>query len=319
MNDATMTRELHLGPYQGRDADLVDVVGGVLCNPMTQAARVAGPARDRDGVPPRSRRATTPAAAWAARVADRRRRARGAAGGARARVRRRPADRAPGRLDLAAPGRPARGRARRARLGRRRRRIWPPSSARPGPCPRRFPPGERRRRRSAPRSRRGPRRPGAHAAAGLAALRLIQQVRPVLRGRGRPAAPTRRSRPIPSRRCTTPSHSSMHGWARVPMNTLCTVRVSPSTRRSSSCPTGGAGPRRPVVAARGRQRDRPAVPARARRLRGAGGASRMRFASRRRARSRSAIADWPEREPNHEADDGAHRSRRRRPRRSWDR
>jgi hyaluronoglucosaminidase len=37
VNDATMTRELHLGPYRGRDADLVDLVPGVLCNPMTQA------------------------------------------------------------------------------------------------------------------------------------------------------------------------------------------------------------------------------------------------------------------------------------------
>ena len=36
VNDATMTGELHLGPYLGRDADLVDLVGGVLCNPMTQ-------------------------------------------------------------------------------------------------------------------------------------------------------------------------------------------------------------------------------------------------------------------------------------------
>jgi hyaluronoglucosaminidase len=37
VNDALMTASLHLGPYVGRDADLVDVVGGVLCNPMTQA------------------------------------------------------------------------------------------------------------------------------------------------------------------------------------------------------------------------------------------------------------------------------------------
>jgi hyaluronoglucosaminidase len=37
VNDATMTNELHLGPYVGRDAALADVVGGVLCNPMTQA------------------------------------------------------------------------------------------------------------------------------------------------------------------------------------------------------------------------------------------------------------------------------------------
>jgi hyaluronoglucosaminidase len=37
VNDATMSHELHLGPYLGRDADLADLVGGVLCNPMTQA------------------------------------------------------------------------------------------------------------------------------------------------------------------------------------------------------------------------------------------------------------------------------------------
>jgi hyaluronoglucosaminidase len=37
VNDALMTNSMHLGPYQGRDADLADVVGGVLCNPMTQA------------------------------------------------------------------------------------------------------------------------------------------------------------------------------------------------------------------------------------------------------------------------------------------
>jgi hyaluronoglucosaminidase len=37
VNDALMTNSLHLGPYRGRDADLADVVDGVLCNPMTQA------------------------------------------------------------------------------------------------------------------------------------------------------------------------------------------------------------------------------------------------------------------------------------------
>jgi hyaluronoglucosaminidase len=36
VNDALMTRSLHLGPYAGREADLCEVVGGVLCNPMTQ-------------------------------------------------------------------------------------------------------------------------------------------------------------------------------------------------------------------------------------------------------------------------------------------
>jgi hyaluronoglucosaminidase len=37
VNDALMTASLHLGPYEGRDADLADIVGGILCNPMTQA------------------------------------------------------------------------------------------------------------------------------------------------------------------------------------------------------------------------------------------------------------------------------------------
>jgi hyaluronoglucosaminidase len=37
VNDASMTGAIHLGPYRGREADLADVVGGVLCNPMTQA------------------------------------------------------------------------------------------------------------------------------------------------------------------------------------------------------------------------------------------------------------------------------------------
>ena len=37
VNDALMTASLHLGPYSGRDPDLAGVVGGVLCNPMTQA------------------------------------------------------------------------------------------------------------------------------------------------------------------------------------------------------------------------------------------------------------------------------------------
>lgn len=37
VNDASMTASLHLGPYRGRDPELADVVGGVLCNPMLQA------------------------------------------------------------------------------------------------------------------------------------------------------------------------------------------------------------------------------------------------------------------------------------------
>jgi hyaluronoglucosaminidase len=36
VNDATMTASLHLGPYRGRDAELASVCTGVLCNPMSQ-------------------------------------------------------------------------------------------------------------------------------------------------------------------------------------------------------------------------------------------------------------------------------------------
>jgi hyaluronoglucosaminidase len=37
VNDGTMDRSLHLGPYRGREADLTDELDGVLCNPMLQA------------------------------------------------------------------------------------------------------------------------------------------------------------------------------------------------------------------------------------------------------------------------------------------
>jgi hyaluronoglucosaminidase len=36
VNDASMVNSLHLGPYCGRDPELADVVAGVLCNPMIQ-------------------------------------------------------------------------------------------------------------------------------------------------------------------------------------------------------------------------------------------------------------------------------------------
>jgi hyaluronoglucosaminidase len=36
VNDSVMEHELHLGPYRGRARDLADVVDGVLCNPMIQ-------------------------------------------------------------------------------------------------------------------------------------------------------------------------------------------------------------------------------------------------------------------------------------------
>jgi hyaluronoglucosaminidase len=37
VNDGTMERSLHLGPYRGRETDLTDELDGVLCNPMLQA------------------------------------------------------------------------------------------------------------------------------------------------------------------------------------------------------------------------------------------------------------------------------------------
>ena len=36
VNDGTMARSLHLGPYLGREPTLTDAVDGVLCNPMLQ-------------------------------------------------------------------------------------------------------------------------------------------------------------------------------------------------------------------------------------------------------------------------------------------
>ena len=37
VNDGTMERSLHLGPYQGREPEVTDALDGVLCNPMLQA------------------------------------------------------------------------------------------------------------------------------------------------------------------------------------------------------------------------------------------------------------------------------------------
>ncbi len=69
VNDALMTASLHLGPYQGRDADLAEVVGGILCNPMTQAraSQIAlGTAMDFLADPD----AYDAAASWSRAIAD---------------------------------------------------------------------------------------------------------------------------------------------------------------------------------------------------------------------------------------------------------
>jgi hyaluronoglucosaminidase len=69
VNDALMTNCLHLGPYRGRDPDLVDLVSGVLCNPMIQprASKIALATAmdflvDPDGY--------DPGASWARAIAD---------------------------------------------------------------------------------------------------------------------------------------------------------------------------------------------------------------------------------------------------------
>jgi hyaluronoglucosaminidase len=69
VNDALMTSCLHLGPYRGRDPDLVDLVSGVLCNPMIQprASKIALATAmdflvDPDGYDPDS--------SWARAIAD---------------------------------------------------------------------------------------------------------------------------------------------------------------------------------------------------------------------------------------------------------
>jgi hyaluronoglucosaminidase len=69
VNDATMTASLHLGPYVGRDAELASVTSGVLCNPMVQphASMVPLGAAAAFLAHPDS---YDPAAAWAAAITD---------------------------------------------------------------------------------------------------------------------------------------------------------------------------------------------------------------------------------------------------------
>ena len=165
VNDALMTASLHLGPYQGRDADLVDVVGGVLCNPMTQAhasqialATAMDFLADPDGY--------DRDASWSRAIA--------AVGGDRAEplaragpgVRRQP-DRRARHPRSRAPGRRARATSSTARTGPRRSPRSAPSCGRPGRCTDAFPEpaaagdplGGRGRRRGRPRPAGRP-RPG---------------------------------------------------------------------------------------------------------------------------------------------------------------
>jgi hyaluronoglucosaminidase len=69
VNDATMTASLHLGPYLGRDPELASVTSGVLCNPMVQprASKIALGTAAAFLARPTS---YDPQAAWTAAIAD---------------------------------------------------------------------------------------------------------------------------------------------------------------------------------------------------------------------------------------------------------
>ncbi|HEY4400407.1 MAG TPA: protein O-GlcNAcase, partial [Acidimicrobiia bacterium] len=69
VNDGTMERSLHLGPYRGREPELTDELDGVLCNPMLQprASQVAlATAADFLCAPEKY----DPAASWSRAIAD---------------------------------------------------------------------------------------------------------------------------------------------------------------------------------------------------------------------------------------------------------
>ena len=68
VNDGTMERSIHLGPYRGREPELTDELDGVLCNPMLQphASQVAlATAADFLGAPEKY----DPDASWSRAVA----------------------------------------------------------------------------------------------------------------------------------------------------------------------------------------------------------------------------------------------------------
>ena len=255
-----MTASLHLGPYDGRDPELADVVERRAVQPDDPGARVEGRARDRGRVPPRSRRVRpgrargpTPSARSAAT-----RGRRSACSPTRAPTAR---SRRPSELELARLVASARRRARRPGLDRSRRR-----GSRRGAARRPRAPGRLRRCRRARDGGRavGRRRRDVEAEAGLAALRLVQQIRPVV-SRDRTTERATPSRPTPSRDATRLRAHVHLGRGACGTTTWCSVPASPSTPRSCSSPTGCPGLDVDARGPRGRQRDRRTVPPRARR------------------------------------------------------
>ena len=186
VNDGTMAGRLHLGPYEGRDAGLADVLTGVLLNPMTQAhaSLVALGTASSYLTDPDAYDSTDAWGATLAAVGEHAHAPLRARGGMRRRS-------APisGRTRARAARRCPRPRSRRSRLGRRRARdsrgapahagvarrvrgrrpstISPPRSLRGRPRPHARPPPVSRR--SGCSRAVGPSRASTNAAAGAAA------------------------------------------------------------------------------------------------------------------------------------------------------
>ncbi len=172
VNDATMTASLHLGPYVGREADLASVTSGVLCNPMVQprASMVAVGAAATFLAHPDS---YDPTQAWAAAISD--------AGGAHADALAVLAHACADSALLAPPRSTSRRRCGRlpawwtARIGWSRCASSPPACAPLAALPDAFADDEQWVAEVGPWAAAA----RVEAAAGLAALRLVQQIRPV--------------------------------------------------------------------------------------------------------------------------------------------
>jgi hyaluronoglucosaminidase len=188
VNDTTMERSLHLGPYRGREPELTDEVVGVLCNPMIQAhaSQVAlATAADFLGAPERY----DPEESWAAALT--------AVGGGRA-----PALRALAAACADGPLLPAEHLEAHALVTALDDAADEPDWADPTIALRDHLMAVRNAQRAWADASDDPLRveidpwlvqAGAEAEAGLAALRLVQHVRPVARvnedGHGKAAAP----------------------------------------------------------------------------------------------------------------------------------
>ena len=68
VNDGTMERSIHLGPYRGREPELTDELDGVLCNPMLQPHVVPGRAGYGGRLPGRTGE-YDPDASWSRAIA----------------------------------------------------------------------------------------------------------------------------------------------------------------------------------------------------------------------------------------------------------